>query len=391
MIYTDRSRTVTRKECARMGWLQYDADGTGWVPQGTSLPLLNGIIIHNAFAELLVGADLGDVIAGAQIAYDTEVEKHRKGRKFTPQEQWLWDEQMFMVKGIIRAWAYFHLPRMMEEFDVATFPKDGKPFVEKEFEVEIGAGVSAMLRMDAVLRRKSTGELVIWDFKTAGYISDDWMQKWQHNPQTYLYTHALEKFMEEMGEEVEGIAYQGIVKGIRRTETAKVKWQGYKVQTTPYCYGYQGPDGTIELAYTPKKGWKKIAAWEVMDAKQWFEDVLKPAHWDNGLFDTLFSTVPPYSPVKWEVERWRQQVVWAEYLNAAYKQEIAEAKAAGDEGEAQRLLDIYYPTNEERCFKYGADNKCPYIPACFTQEPEMVELGFVKRVPHHDKELEEAA
>lgn len=388
MIYTDRSRIVIRNECPRLGYWTYEADGKGYVPQATPMPLINGIIIHNAFAKLLLGEQVHRAVQEALAEYAAAVLSD--GIPWTEEKQFTIDEQRYLLAGIILAFAKQHLPRLLEEFDVAMFPGTLTPWVEKEFTTEITPGVSAMLRMDVVLVRKTTGDLVILDFKSLSYLSNDWMEKWKHNAQTYLYVEAVKR---KSGREVEGIMYLGMIKGTRRMETnLSVPWSGKKVQSSPYCYGYQGPHGEIQTEYTPRKGWKKVRACDVTsDPFEWFEDVILPAHYDTGLLDKLFCVVLPYVPPQWEIERWLRQTGWQEYLLSEYKQEVKDAFTRGDLGEGRRLIELYYPTNEERCFKYGADNKCPYISLCFTQDPNPLEQGFVVRTPHHDTETKEAA
>lgn len=382
MIYTDRSRIVARGECAQMGYLQYFADGKGWQREATSLPLVNGIALHDAHAKLLAGYGVDEVVDALIGDYRTALFKGRDEND--PEVNFLFLEQVYMVAGMVRTWAYHRLPKLLAEFEVAKFPGTDEPFVEKEFTVEIAPGISAMLRLDAVLRRKSTGKLVIWDFKSLGYVSPDWYGQWEHNPQTYLYTHALKTFMNEP---VEGIAYEGLIKGIRRVETGEYPWNGRKIQVSPYCYAYQGPDGSIQVDYTSKRGFHKIQASSRTTA-EWFTQVLLPANAAKHLFEGLFCIMPVISPLAWEVERWLRQVTWAEYANAEYLSEIRKATDEGRTADAKQLIEMYFPTNEGRCFKYGADNKCQFIDACFTKDPEFIPLGFVARVPHHTTEAD---
>lgn len=380
MIFTDRSRIVARMECPRMGYWNYAAGGKGWQKDATALPLAMGIAVHEALAKLLINPTPSSIVQVAEAAVEDYRTLLFTGRDpKDPTVAFIAEEQSRLIYGMVYTWASHRLPKLREEFTLATFPLDGQPWVEKEFSVELSPGVTAMLRLDAVLRRPTTGELVILDFKTLSYPSEEWYKQWEHNAQTYLYLHAVETFT---GEPVEGMMYEGLVKGTRRTETGHVPWKGMKVQASPYCYGYSGPDG-VQLEYTSRKGYRKVGSWQDHTPAEWFMEVLRPAHEATQLFDQLFCIVPPLKPMQWEIDRWLKQTVWAEALTAQYLAEIAQA---GSEEEAAELVDTFFPTNEARCFKYGPDNQCVYTPLCFTREPVPEELGFIPRVPHHTTE-----
>jgi hypothetical protein len=392
IIYTSRSKGVTRQECKRMLYLGYEWAGKGLQRESGALPLLTGTAIHAAHARLFAGDEIESVISSTLVNYYAELFRGRDRKD--PLLTALYREQAHMLSGMIRTWAYHRLPLILEEFEIARI--EGMPFIEYEFPYEIAPGIIEQMRLDAVLRRKSTGELVIWDFKTLAYPSEDWAKKFEHDPQTYLYPLALEEFMKEP---VEGIAYEGLVKGQRKKDTAKKSpFYGKTIQQSPYCYGYRLDAGGVfmyQTPYTATKGWEKIAVADEMTPKEWFDQVLVTENHRNGLFNDLFCIVPPIKAVGWEVERWKRQTIYAEYLDQRYIEEINEAMERGDCSLGEQLMDIYFPTNEQRCFKYGLDNACQFADPlggiCFNSSIAEAPFanGYVFREPHH--ELEKAA
>ena len=359
-----------------MGYLQYSANGTGWQRTQTALPLATGIAVHNALAMLLLGVGIEDVMDRMVKEYREEL---LKGRDDTdPAVRFLLTEQTFLVSGMVRTWAEYRLPEILSEYAVSVAP-DGEPMVEKEFTCDLGQGLTAMLRMDAVLRKKSTGRLVVWDFKTLAYPSQDWANQWAHNPQTYLYLHAIPQLM---GEEPDGMVYEGLIKGVRKVDKA----YGFPVHNSPYVHVYTDGMG-YQTHYTSRKGWSKKFGWESHTPLTYYAKVLRPLFTASPSEATnLFCVMPPVNPAQWEIVRWLKQVRWAEALNQQY---LAEVNAAEGE-EKQELVDIYFPTTEGRCFKYGPENKCSFTDVCFTEDPAIEEMGFVPRVPHHTTEMEGA-
>lgn len=373
-IYTDRSRIVARQECARMGYLQYSANGTGWQRTQTALPLAAGIAVHNALAQLLLGIYVDDVIRNMVREYREALLEGRDEND--PAVQFLLTEQTFLVAGMVQTWATYRLPEIKREYTIATAP-DGGLLVEKEFTCDLGGGLFAMLRMDAVLRKRSTGKLVVWDFKTLAYPSQDWANQWAHNPQTYLYLHAIRQLM---GEEPEGMVYEGLIKGVRKVD----RDLGYAVHNSPYTQVYTN-GSTYQVPYTSKKEWSKHYAWQERSPYDYWEGILSPLFEDTpSLATNLFCVMPPVNPAQWEIDRWLKQVQWAEALNQQYLAEVNAAEGT----EKQELVDTYFPTTEGRCFKYGPDNKCMFTDVCFTEDPRIEEMGFVPRVPHHTTETE---
>ncbi len=404
IIYIDRSRVETRQACPRQRFFSYDylpievvkegeteseglAPAIGGIARSLgSLPLLNGIAIHAAHARLLAGWTIDRVIDEALGAYSAEVAS--KGVFGENDTAGLIREQIAMLEGMVRLWAKWRLPAILEEYELAYF--DGQPAIELAWEWEMAPGLVQRLRMDAILRRRADRLLHILDYKSAKYVDDAWSAKFDHCLQTELYVQALK---EKTGEQVGGMLYEGLIKGAWRKDTAvSSPFCGQRIQSTPYCYAYLLDDGGIgqvwSAAYTAKKGFKKVRIIDVMPTKDWVEKhlqyMVKPSE--------MFVVVPPITPPPFELERIKRQVVNQELWYHQQLDEYRRLLTNGSEAEAEDLLDIFAPQVGSQCVKYGLDYACSFLEGvCWTKGATPLEDGgFEKRTPHHDGEREAA-
>lgn len=398
LIYIDRSRVETRQACPRQRYYQYDylseealvqddPDAVGGIARTLgSLPLLNGIAIHAAHARLLAGWSIDKVINTALGDYSTEIEA--KGVFGQNDTQALITDQMAMLEGMVRLWAKWRLPAILDEYDLAYF--NGEPAIEQAWEWQMAPGLVQRLRMDAILRRKGDGMLHILDYKSAKHVDNAWSAKFEHCLQTELYVQALK---EKTGEEVGGMLYEGLVKGAWKVDTAfSSPFCNTRIQASPYCYAYLldgGDTGKVwSIPYTAKKGFKKVRITDIMPTKEWVEEHLQFAVQPSE----LFVVVPPITPPPFELERVKRQVITQELY---YHQQLAEYRRllrAGCADEAEDLLDIFAPQVGANCVKYGPDYACPFLEGvCWSRGSQPLEDGgFEKRTPHHEAEREAA-
>lgn len=393
VIITDRTRIVTREECERKRYTNFDFDidgePIGLQRKATSLPLLNGIQIHEAHARILAGLNIDYVINEMRESYIETVESHGIHGEADPEV--LITEQMALLEGMLRAFTLIWLPRILDEYDVLD--------LEKPRDWEMAPGLVQKLRFDTKLRRKGDGQLVIMDWKSMSYISDAWSKKMEHARQTSLYIEAAEELFNEPVE----MAYLGMVKGMYRKDTAKASpWYGQHIQSSPYLYAYQlsGDVGNVfQSEWTNKKGFKKIRTYEQMSMKEWIDWMW---HNERNTLNELFIFNPPFAPTKAERKEDRDLIVYEElrYANniQIYKERKAKALELGDDqmlAEAEKFLDlIAAPKRKENCFKYGEANRCPMYELCHVEgalERALEDGAFEPREAHHSRELEEAA
>lgn len=375
-FYIDRSRVESRQDCARMRFWNYDYDGTGIARSTGALPLINGTTIHAAHARLLSSMDIEWVIQLARAEYRAEVEA--KGVWGENDTEGLIREQTAMLEGLVRLWAMWRLPAILEEYELAVF--GGQPAIEQAWEWQMAPGLVQRVRMDAILRRRGDGLLHILDYKTAAYIGGDWALKFEHTLQTELYVQALK---ERTREPVGGMLYEGLIKGLYRKDNAKDSpWFGQRIQASHFCYAYLHAEANQwSVEYTKKKGFAKARILDHMSTKDWVEKHLcqqiTPAD--------AFIVVPPICPPPFELESIKRQVVQQEL---EYHAQLTRYRELESEETKALFLDEFAPQNGQRCFKYGVDARCPFVTdLCWANGANPLEDGgYERRKPHHEGE-----
>jgi hypothetical protein len=392
VIYlTDRSRIVTREKCERERFLNYDFDVFG-EPIGiqrktASLPLLNGIEIHEAHAKVLEGQDIETVVAEMRERYKAVFEE--RGVYLAEEEAvvHMMNEQLAMLEAMLRAFVRLILPRILAEYEVVN--------IEKRLDWSLAPGLVQKLRFDTLVRRKADKTLAIIDWKSMKYISDAWEQKLERSRQTSLYTQAAEELY---GEPVD-IGYVGMVKGAWRKDTAKSSpFYGMKIQSSPYLYAYTLDHEEFQTAYTNRKGFHKVRTYEEMPIAKWVDYLFEK---EPQVVNELFTFIPPFAPTLAERRRVRELVVREElkYIEdiRLYKELKRKADGTGDpllQQQAKDFLDfVAAPMRDEECFKYGEENRCQFYGVCHTEgalEHVLEDGDFEKREAHHSTELEVA-
>jgi hypothetical protein len=386
---TDRSRIVTREECERKRYLNYDldVDGTpiGIQRRSASLPLLNGTEIHEAHAKVLAGQELESVVTEMRNRYKDAVEL--KGIYVSDDIDHMVREQMAMLEALLRAFVRLVLPRILAEYEVVN--------IEQSHDWELAPGLVQKLRFDTIVRRKADGMLAILDWKSMKSISEVWEQKLERSRQTALYTQAAEELY---GEPVE-MMYVGMVKGEWRKDTAKSSpWYGQRIQSTPFLYAYTLDHESFQTAYTNRKGFHKVRIYEEMPVAKWVDYLFTN---EPDVVNEQFTVIPPFAPTPRQRRRVKELVIREElkFINdiGLYKDLKAKADRSGDSillQQAEDFLDfVAAPLREESCHKYGKEGRCPFYNLCFVegaQEHALVDGEFERREPHHSTSMEDA-
>jgi hypothetical protein len=394
VIYlTDRSRIVTREECERKRYLNYDFDVFG-EPMGiqrkaASLPLLNGTEIHEAHAKVLASYSIDSTVKEMKERYEKVIDE--RGVYTDDNVEHLMREQLTLLEGMLRAFTRLWMPRILAEYDIVN--------IEQSHDWELAPGLVQKLRFDTMVRRRADRTLAILDWKSMRYISEAWSVKLERSRQTSLYTQAAEEIY---GEPVE-IGYVGMVKGAWRKDTAKSSpFYGQKIQASPYLYAYTlESEDKWQTAYTPRKGYRKVRIADEMPVEKWVDWLFEH---EPETVNELFTFTPPFAPTPRERRRVKELVIREElaYIEdiRQYKALLRKANETGDPNllqQAQDFLDfVAAPMRDENCGKYGQDNLCSYYGVCHTEGGlENINLGddFEVREPHHETtvETEEAA
>lgn len=322
-------------------------------------------------AGLLKGEDLQTLFRTLVEKYDAEV-KERGIYGVDEDLEFFLAEQKALLAGILSGWQTVRLPALLAEYEVIA--------VEQEVEWPIAPGIHQMLRCDALLRRKSDGLLFILEFKTVATPGYQWQNQWEHNIQILSYCAAVE---ETRNEPVGGVMIEGLVKGMRRKETAQSSpFFGRTLQTSPFCYTYETEvtNGDVLRSWEWSKKAKKIQlSWqEWLEGNLWMMD---PSH-----LSEQFIVLPAITPIRSQMDRWRRQTISAEVRWAMAMDEIAEAE--GNTVKLAELLDFHAPQHDNHCLRYGSP--CSFMDICFNSLVEDDPIGsglYQQRRPHHDTEI----
>lgn len=375
----DRSRIVAFQDCPRKRYWSYHHGGKGIRRKENALPLVTGIAVHQALEGFLIGLPVDEAIAGALSSYSQSVEEKGLQHGIKP-EPWFLKEQLWMLECVMRAWHHHRLPKILEEYEVVS--------VEQEVTNNLLPWMPQMVRLDALVRHRQTQALEILEFKTCSYPSFDWGQQWERNVQILANTLAVEA---TRGDRCEGVKIEGIVKGMRKTETAASSpFNGKRIQASPYCYAYRSQDDFGNPAYSKEykagKAWRKVALYD--------EPGLTPEQWvatfTSSELDDLFVPLPAIRPVPSQMARWERQTVEQEKRLAAALARFNELNDAGLRDEAEMVLDAHFPLHDSACKKYGSS--CEFEDACFDETIGSDPVGsglYEERTPHHATEIEE--
>jgi hypothetical protein len=386
--YGSRSAIDDRQDCPRMRFLGYDFDGQGYQSKATRVPLIGGTHEHELLANIvghyggLIEVPSGDPIAffvaRMREAYKEEILAAGVRDLNDVEVKFVMEEQLHLLEMMARGFVHYRLPHLLDTYEVVS--------VEKQWGWELGPGVVLPLRFDIVFRRKDDNLLYIGDYKGAPYVDDAWQRKHENSLQTMLYITALE---EETGEMVGGIFYEGLVRGYWRKDTAKSSpFFGRQIQQSPYCYGYINRNTSEMLAeYTNRKGFEKFRVAEEMSVKSWMDFLI-----EKDILPGLFITMDPVAPPPELRDRIRNQAYQGEvrYLRDLELFNEMREKYGIDDPRVQEHLDLMAPQHTDRCFAYGADNRCSFSEAGLCLSPgaglETIPQDpmFKQREPHHD-------
>lgn len=378
----DRSRVETREACPRKRFLNYDYAGTGLEPEEQALPLLSGIAMHTAFARLLAGQDLEQVLTDILRDYRKEIEE--RGLQNLDVTEDIIQQQSALLEGMLRLWARVRMPAILRDYEVIS--------IEQAWRWELAPGLFQSFRFDVLLRRRDDGVIFIMDFKTVKYPSEVWFEKFEHNLQTCLYLQAVKERMAQLTGNADdilgGILYEGLVKGAFKKDTAqKSPWYGQRLQQSPYTLAYKldGDQGVCvyQSDYTSKKGYRKVKTFEEMPMKNWVDHLF---YNEQATVNELFIVVPDICPPAYELERVKAQVIREELQ---YHKQLDTYREMDPTGRfADDYLDLFAPLRTNQCYQYGADHKCPFLTVCFNRGATPLEDGgFIPRKPHHDTDL----
>ena len=407
----DRSRHQAGHDCQAYRYYRYHAGehGYGMVHISQSVPLLTGGMIHECLADLLRwvkenGTAPDKVVQ--QLIVSKHTENYRKlvyGRGFQGVEdaEPLLLEQQVLMAGMAYTWCRVVLPMIMEDWEILH--------VEEEINIPVGSNLLLMLRPDLILRHHRTKEVKVWDWKTAAYINESYIQEWSTSPQMMLTSWgARQKYGYDIKEYYIGALYKGARKREWNEDTAKydgaqretsfLVWPYYNEGTPPFV----GPQWQTSFTnpcpnpFTCEKargkrgkphnhqlgaGWTKTMP---TDPHAWSQDIpmekLQEVHQLLGPYEMdTYKVGQMITSLVANEEEWKEKV---------RKQYAVEDKAPWENEAVQISLDQVF-NRSYNCFSYG--RRCAYYDLCFKKPGWRTPLqtGFLPRRPHHQQELDQ--
>lgn len=366
-----RSHVACRRECPRLQYLTYYADGTGYESSSVNVEQSTGTLLHAAVASIMDHLRTTDTLPSEAVVAASLTKAVAEYRAEVGERGFDLDtvgdmkiellRQSALVEGLVRAWVAVRLPELHTHYRVLA--------VEEEWEPDLGDDIVCMMRIDAVLEDRSTHETWPIELKTTGYTDDRWLEKWRYDTQTLMHAWAAE---EHYGRPCGGVKIEAFYKGYKGKDS-----EGSVIYHSPLVRGYlkrgnppfDEDEFSWDKANARRKGWEGINVWEHMSMRDWVQ--LLPA---DTLRGQLFA-VDVYRN-EGEVEDWIARTV-------VEQREIREAVSNPD---VDWLPRVFPARMDSWCFQNMYRRKCRFLPVCWEGiEPGESDLYRV-RMPHHSTE-----
>ncbi len=382
MKITTRSRNQAFLDCARKGYLGYEApndtDGgvKGWERRALNIFLATGIYTHQVIELRLKGASMKEAIQQAITEYFAEASSRGLECEVADDSNYAIFEQAAMIEafgwGFERVW----IPRMEAEWEWTP------EMVEMELTTPLSDDLMLASRIDLVARRKLDGRLFEWNFKTVGQAGDKWYQGFEHDAQIMTETLAYER---NFGEKVAGVNILGFVKGNRvgvDAEGHEVRGDEQKsmrpivryIQRSPLIYGWKF-DGnpplepaSYDYVSSRKKGWHRFPVWQ--------EDAFREVCAENvTIAGEKNVSIREMSPIEWWVKWLPLEVVEQNFASVPpvmRDDESVQNHVVQIIGMEERIasgvvdeigVDHAFPMNHRNCIW---PVRCQFYDACYT-------------------------
>ncbi len=386
-IYADRSRMVTRQKCKRERYNGYHRDGKGLAKKGGKYAATFGILMHNALATMLISGKI--LSADDRIKFrrelETAVDDSYKAMLSESALQHMKLEQWWLFDLLQYGWSFYNLSKIVKEYEIVDVEQERSvEFLPADYLTQQLAAIMRPLkfplRLDALLKQRSTGMMFIMDFKTASQASEDWNIGLDNSLQSCLYIEAAEKIL---GEYVGGMIYSGLVKGKREVDKAKSSsFTGMTIQYGSFLYGWQAKDGKIYKDYVAGRqrvflpGTNSVAT--VAEAFDYLNKL-------GFKMQSFFPITIPWKPLNSALVV-GQQIVAENTFQADVEllEEVGRNTPAGQLAEA-----VLMEQSLDGCYKYGARHPCSFVELCHKGlHPDEIKQMYEPRESHHTTEME---
>ena len=383
----DRSRSTTDWDCPRKRYWQYEADGTGYVPEDEAVELFTGTTVHTALSRIAL-VELGKWHTSKSIspmfhpintiaaeAADSMYAFHLPENALESQIVYA-KEQAALIYGMIKGFYQHTWPQLMAKYEIVSVEEEMFFIHDQHGKGDLKAFFVMMVKPDLVLRDKETKELVYLEYKTTSSKDENWIAQWNDAVQVHSTINAIEQ---SLGERPTCCIVQGLFKG----------YVSYGKQSSPFCYAYSmsgaPPFYKPVLSYEYRNGLRRVPTWELEGGtKQWVENM--PA---NVLADQYPQT-PPIFP--------NDELITDFFMQRAMRE--LEIKMAGEMIEMgvdlKVTLNGAFPQRFDKCKPaFGSRNSSGQVKPCQNRImchggcTDPLKAGFTRREPHHQLEVDQ--
>lgn len=367
-IVIDRSRYESSFRCPREYFWSYVYSGRGISPHGRQVYFAVGETVHVGVQSSMLQMSWDDTKEKMRGVWDAHTHIADGSSPIMEETR---DEQWDLCVGLVYCWRLNRLEQFLSEYAVYN------GMVEQEMVTTIYESpdyvVKLMSRPDVIVSRHSDNKLLLWELKTVGMVTQQWIKRWTHALQLLLQVYATQRHLISKGDEQEvvGIVVEGLVKGTRKRDSV-----GIKRQQSPLIYGYvKRGDGFIikdQYSYVWKKGWDRLLISTCgIGVEEWIDGLSETTRQEST------AVVPPLLASQQDMETVIKQV--AHRAIALYQ---AQALATG----GVMSVDEVFPQNFAACHEY---DDCAFLDACFTPAVNVdpIESGLYEpRSPNHEYE-----
>lgn len=444
--YSDRSRSCQFQNCPRSFWYQYIfPNGTptpGLRPDRLNMDLMTGLGFHEGCNHLLEGSSVDEAVGRALEGHGTWegfwplVKSQGLNLEINEDASYVAREQAAMVEALIRGWAWFGLPQILERFEVVEAERDEYGiFTMEDQEGREGIELTWGMRGDALLLDKNTLDLFILSLKTKkewkGLKDEkknrydmqgmsetavveqrlrrwhDWMEKYSKSP--YVdYNQCADipewfkrRYEAGAGPTIMGVKMDFALKG-RRSEwpigSGRYSYSNPLIRPWKRDDGLKGDGYAFLYEFKDElggnhrlgKGWNRINIWEDIGVKAWV-DLLATESFQGMApmvgIQKQFIMPTEYFRQEKDIENWKESRLFEEIRIA---KGISETVPTIGTKDLQRKLNEHFPMYSN----YPTDcTYCPYEMLChdgiesYLHDP-MSSGKYAARAANHKAELE---
>jgi len=407
MHHSSRTATECYFDCHYKRYLRYHYLGYGITPILRNVPLTTGSATHTG-VEIILKAikkglftDGGDnsrvvefAVNKAKLAYSQIVgDAGFSINQGFDDGGYLYNEQMALTEGLVRAYAIVEAPYICREYNVLSIEKDIPLSLSPLLELDYPA------RADAILQTKSDNRIYVYSLKTTKMWNERTQNSYRIDLQGVTELAAVRQLLKgtKFESQLGGVAYCFLVKGnfaekeggSYETDSPLIRGWRYATPTgIDYAHSFWYPNsrnisgkGRLSNQYSPFKIWSDYEG----GVKGWIGAIangeIQPDV-PNPLIECVRSPLPSYRDDS-DLDRTLAEILGVERRIIIGLEELGKSTTRERRTE---VITNYFPRNRRSCYW---PTQCEFIPICHQGVKKPLESGYQLRVPHHENERNE--